>query len=72
MALDPLPPRAPDCEARVRAQLLSWAMGNPYHEPVNDECCPDFSCCVPDLLTEETQRWRCYRDKYGPEIAGGC
>ena len=22
----------------------------PYHNLVDDECCPDFSCCVPSLF----------------------
>lgn len=60
-----IPPRAPDYDQRVHDQLLSWAMGKPYHEPVIDECCPDFSCCFPDLFTQdEAERWSRYRDRY--------
>lgn len=53
-------------EERARAQLVSWAFGRPYHEPHNDECCPDFSCCYPELLTADpAERWRQYRERYG-------
>lgn len=52
--------------ARAKAQTLSWAQGRPYHEPVNDECCPDFSCCYPALFTADaTKRWTTYHRKYG-------
>jgi hypothetical protein len=50
---------------RVKAQMLSWAMGKPYHEPINDECCPDFSCCMPGMFTEDAaERWAQYNEKY--------
>ncbi len=62
-------PKVPhDYQQRAHAQCLSWALGNPYHEPVNDECCPDFSCCEPGLFTADAaERWRAYRAEYGPE-----
>jgi hypothetical protein len=45
------------------AQTLAWAQGRPYHNPVDDECCPDFSCCHPDLFErDDVKRWRYYRD----------
>ena len=31
-------------------QLQSWLEGKPVHDTVNDQCCPDFSGCVPELL----------------------
>ena len=31
-------------------QLDEWVKGNPIHNNVDDECCPDFSCCRPELL----------------------
>ena len=56
----------PDYHARAKSQMLSWAEGRPYHEPVNDECCPDFSCCVAGMFTEDAaDRWRQYRERYG-------
>lgn len=60
-----VPPRPHDYERRMRSQMLSWAMGRPYHEPVADECCPDFSCCIPEMFTEDdAERWRLVRKEY--------
>lgn len=51
---------------RARVQCLVWAQGRPYHEPVNDECCPDFSCCRPSLfMKDEAERWQHYHDRFG-------
>ena len=62
------PPRPHDYERRIKSQMLSWAMGKPYHERVCDECCPDFSCCFPELFEkDDAQRWRLYREKYGDD-----
>ncbi len=35
---------------RCNKQLLDWLDGKPTHNKVDDECCPDFSCCQPSLL----------------------
>jgi len=40
----------------VREQLEEWVKGNPVHNPMRDECCPDFSCCHPALLWPEEKR----------------
>ena len=41
-------------------QLETWLAGNPQHNPPDDptagECCPDFSCCRPNLLAPLEQR----------------
>lgn len=29
----------------IAYQVIKWAQGVPLHNPVRDECCPDFSCC---------------------------
>jgi hypothetical protein len=29
----------------ILEQLDKWVEGNPVHNTVRDECCPDFSCC---------------------------
>lgn len=53
-------------QERMRVQCLSWAMGKPYHEPIHDECCPDFSCCMPDLFEkDDAKRWEHYHEVYG-------
>ena len=35
-------------------QLAQWVAGNPQHRgersDPQSECCPDFSCCTPELL----------------------
>lgn len=31
-------------------QLKSWVEGESIHNDERDECCPDFSCCRPELL----------------------
>lgn len=41
---------------RVYNQLDEWVKGNPIHNSVDDECCPDFSCCKPNLLQPEEIR----------------
>jgi hypothetical protein len=47
---------------RVRAQTLAWAEGRSYHNKIDEECCPDFSCCMPDLFErDEAKRWAHYR-----------
>ena len=35
-------------------QLSEWVKGNSVHRP--DECCPDFSCCVPELKAPPEER----------------
>lgn len=35
---------------RAAYQLDEWVKGNSIHNDVDDECCPDFSCCNPNLL----------------------
>ena len=35
-------------------QLLEWQKGNSIHK--DDECCPDFSCCNPELLASQDER----------------
>ncbi len=49
-------------EERSRVQCLAWAGGHSYHEPLDSKCCPDFSCCYPDLFTADAAtRWAVYR-----------
>jgi hypothetical protein len=41
-------------------------MGKSYHNRADDECCPDFSCCVPDLFEKDAdKRWAQYKRQYG-------
>lgn len=51
---------------RVKAQTLAWAQGRPYHNIIDNECFPDFSCCMPDLFEpDEAKRWQHYHDLHG-------
>lgn len=50
-------------------QLKLWEEGTPEHDDESDRCCPDFSCCEPDLLATKEMReafCRAYRSRnYG-------
>ncbi|MCP4374041.1 MAG: hypothetical protein GY797_38940 [Deltaproteobacteria bacterium] len=37
-------------------QLSQWVEGRSLHNPVRDECCPDFSCCHPEGLMDKNLR----------------
>lgn len=37
-------------------QLKLWVAGDPVHNEERNQCCPDFSCCVPELLASEEER----------------
>lgn len=39
-------------------QEKDWVDGNPWHsgQLPDGECCPDFSCCRPGLLSDEATR----------------
>jgi hypothetical protein len=41
-------------------QLDLWLRGESVHNPTTDECCPDFSCCCPDLKQSDEDRARYY------------
>jgi hypothetical protein len=46
---------------------LKVGHGCPYHNLIDDECCPDFSCCVPRLFESNAEkRWKFY-DKFYTE-----
>lgn len=35
--------------ASIDEQLGRWVAGDSQHNHVHNECCPDFSCCCPEL-----------------------
>ena len=45
-------------QERCQSQLDLWVKGESIHNKVDDECCPDFSCCVPDLQADKETRDR--------------
>jgi len=49
-----------DLEESRQYQLKQWVEGNPLHNPVTNECCPDFSCCTKSkkmMSLEERERF---------------
>lgn len=42
-------------------QMELWVKGESIHNDERDECCPDFSCCKPELLASVAVRER-FRD----------
>ena len=37
-------------------QLERWVAGESVHNATRDECCPDFSCCQPEMQWAEPRR----------------
>ena len=48
---------------RIAYQLEEWVKGNPIHNTIDEECCPDFSCCKPEFLQPEEIR-RTFQEVY--------
>ena len=45
----------------VEHQLSEWVAGRSHHNVAREECCPDFSCCQPELLASAEVR-EAFRD----------
>lgn len=37
-------------QKRAHQQAIEWVQSRSVHNIVDDECCPDFSCCVPECF----------------------
>lgn len=48
---------------RCKSQLLHWKDGTSIHNSVDNECCPDFSCCKPKLKQSDEVRKTFYYAK---------
>ena len=46
-----------------KEQLDLWVNGDSRHNNGADECCPDFSCCKPNLLVDVETRKQ-FRDAF--------
>jgi len=46
-----------------KKQLELWLKGTSRHDYESGQCCPDFSCCNPELLASETER-KLFYDAY--------
>jgi hypothetical protein len=48
--------RTKEYEESLIKQTRLWMEGTPWHNTLSDECCSDFSCCVPELLTQPIEK----------------
>ena len=37
-------------------QIINWHNGIKHHHPMTGECCPDFSCCYPDMYEQDPDK----------------
>lgn len=51
-------------QQRALAQAEEWVDGRSEHEPINDECTPDFSCCNPKLFERDRSKRLAYLNAY--------
>lgn len=56
---------------RCQFQLEEWVKGNSIHNDVDEQCCPDFSCCRKNVNTpvEKRQEYLKIYNEQGPD---GC
>ena len=40
----------------ISEQVARWVAGESVHNAARDECCPDFSCCQPEMQWAEPRR----------------
>lgn len=40
-------------QKRAHQQSVEWANGRSVHNIIDDECCPDFSCCTPSCFIND-------------------
>ena len=52
---------------RVRLQTRAWVNGQPKHNHIDNECCPDFSCCNPKLFEADRDKREAYARRRGVE-----
>ena len=43
-------------QERCFIQGLLWIKGQSFHNDIDRECCPDFSCCEPSLFEKDKAR----------------
>lgn len=56
-------------QQRCLHQTLAWADGYSFHNQEDNECCPDFSCCRPDMFQQDQRKRFAYamelQERYG-------
>lgn len=56
---------------RKYEQLIHWMNGISLHNKVDDECCPDFTCCVNILPDDEDAKkmvFQFFMEENGKEV----
>ncbi len=56
---------------RKYEQLIHWMNGLSLHNHIDDECCPDFTCCVnilPDDKEAKKMVYQFFMEEHGNEI----
>lgn len=56
---------------RKYEQLIHWMNGFSLHNHVDDECCPDFTCCANILPDDSDAKKRVYDffiEEYGDRV----
>ena len=43
-------------QQRAIDQGRLWVAGESHHNRIDDECCPDFSCCTPELYERDREK----------------
>lgn len=56
---------------RTQRQMLLWANGISRHNAVDDECCPDMSCCHPILAEPSMEQRRAVLARYAMLLRQG-
>jgi len=61
--------RLSEYQKRALKQSEDWVNGKSTHNTVDDECCPDFSCCMPHLFERNRlvrlEHHNIYRERLG-------
>jgi hypothetical protein len=57
-------------QRRALAQIERWAAGVPYHNGIDNECCPDFSCCRPEMFEPDAALRREQAERYRASVQG--
>lgn len=43
-------------QQRTMEMYQAWVDGTPLHNGIDNECCPDFSCCNPEWFVQDRQQ----------------
>ena len=58
MSTEPCPFEGMTEDESIDYQLQRWVEGVYLHNPIRDECCPDFACCNENMRTPYEARVR--------------